>query len=318
MAPLPLPALELFAAHHGVATRHQLMELGVTKHDIRTLRKAGNLETVLHGVYRTPAAPYDELSKCAAVSARYPDSAIAGVTAGRIWGFRRLPSDRRIHLVTPPASQHTRRKWIVPYRTSAIHPDDIIERDDGIRVTSRARTAFDLSRVLSGLDLLSVIEQAMHDGRITDDTMRRVAVDWISPQRPWVLAFLACLDRRLDGGPSESHPEVLVGDALRRRGVHGLVRQLPIDLPEYGAARFDLAEPALRWAIEIDGFPTHRETAGRALDRSRDAAAQSIGWSTSRVTHEEFGTRLPATVERLMAERTAVAEAKRSHHTPRR
>ena len=127
------------------------------------------------------------------------------------------------------------------------------------------RTALDLARFVRPDDLLSIIEQAMHDGHLTVEEMMAVAVDFISPQRPWLTTYLDQLVRRAGGAPAESDPEVRIRAALLAAGISGLERQYPIDLPGYGRARFDLAVPSLRWAIEVDVHPAasrnrrHRE-----------------------------------------------------------
>jgi very-short-patch-repair endonuclease len=159
------------------------------------------------------------------------------------------------------------------------------------------------------------MEQAMNDGGLDVGDMWDVASEWSSPRRPWLDRFLRLLDQRLAGGAAESHPEVVLGEALRRGGVIGLVRQHRIDLPGYGRARFDLAIPHLRWAIEADLFPTHRETIGRWRDADRDEAALAIGWATTRVGPEEFGASFERTVEELVDEyhgRSAAARQLRS------
>lgn len=288
-----------FAAHHGIASVDDLRSCGLSAPAIKRLQSSGSLELVLHGAYRNPSVPFDELARCAAVCTAHPEVAIAGPTAGRLWGFRRMPRDHRIHVLAPPASHPTQRPWVAVYRTDAIHEEDVIERDDGIRLTSRARTALDLTRWLDPLSLRSVIEQAMSDGHLADDHMRRVAVDWLSPGRPWIRRYLEQLDRRVTGPAAESHPEVVLGEALAAAGVRGLVRQFEIDLPDYGRARFDLAVPELRWAIEVDVHPTHREAVGIASDHQRDVAADRLGWLVNRVTAREVGPSLAATVDRL-------------------
>jgi hypothetical protein len=204
-------------------------------------------------------------------------------------------------VLAPPASNPAIARWVVPYRTDARHDHDVIERDDGIRITTRARTAYDLARWLGPDDLLSVIEQAAHDGRLGDGDFLDVAADWLSPRRPWVRGFLQALDRRLPGGAAESHPEVRVADALGRAGVRGLVRQHRIELPGHGNVRFDLAIPELRWAIEVDLHPRHRETLGIASDERRDRAAATIGWMTTRVSDIQYEDRFNETIAELAA-----------------
>jgi len=293
-------ALAHFEAHHGIASISDLKSAGLSDYAVRNLVEMGSLELVLQGAYRLPAVPLDELGRCTAVCAAHPDVVISGPTAGRMWGFRRIPNDFRVHLLAPPTSQRTIASWVKPYRTNAFHSEDVVVRRDGIAVTSRQRTVLDLARMLDSTSLLSVIEQAMNDGRLSSDDMRRVAVDWLSPRRPWLRSYLMTLDRRLSGGAADSHYEVLLGDALKRAGIRGLARQYSIDLPGYGPARFDLAVPDLLWAIEIDVFPTHFETAGRESDEWRDRSARQLGWSVERVVKADFGSSLEDTIIRLL------------------
>ena len=299
MVTLSSHAHALLARQHGVASTQQLLDAGLSVRQLQRLQHDGGLELVLRGAYRTPSAPVTELSQCAAVCSARPDVAIAGPTAGRLWGFRRLPPDRRIHVLAPPASNPAIARWVVPYRTAARHAHDIIDRDDGIRITSRQRTALDLARWLGPDDLLSVIEQAAHDGRLTDNDFIDVVADWLSPQRPWARAFAQALERRLPGGPAESHPEVRVADALESAGVSGLVRQHHIDLPGHGEVRFDLAVPDLRWAIEVDLHPRHRESMGIASDARRDRASSAIGWTTTRITKTQYDERFSETIAEI-------------------
>ncbi len=300
MAVFTTESLEFLRTHHGVATSSELVACGLSESAIRSLREAGNLVAVVKGVWRIPAATLDEVARCAAVCAAHPELAISGPTAGRLWGLRRLPPDRRVHVIAPPASHPSVVPWLVPYRTAAIRPMDIIRRPDGIAVTSRARTALDLARCRSPIDLLSIIEQVMLDGHLSDDDLRAVAIDWMSRQRPWVRRFLELLDGRLRGGPAESHGETVLGDSLVAAGLVGLERQFRIDLPGYGPARFDLAVPAARLAIEVDLHPTHAETAGRRRDAARDAAAERLDWRVERVLDEHFGVDLVSTTQRLV------------------
>lgn len=288
MAHLNKAAHQLFASQHGVASVDQLVHAGHSLGGIKRLQSSGAIVKALRGAYRSPSTPITELSRCAAVCLARPGVAISGPTAGRLWGFRRMPRDNRIHILSSPASQPAVARWVIPYRTSARHDGDIAERPDGIRLTTPARTAFDLARHLNNTDLLSVIEQAMNDHGLSESDMRRVAIDWLSPQRAWARNYLHVLNTRLDGPAAESHPEVRFADALRKGGVRGLTRQFEISLPGFGAARFDLAIPHLKWAIEVDVHPTHEESAGRQSDARRDRAAEQLGWTTRRITREGY------------------------------
>lgn len=303
MAHLPDGVHALFAQQHGVVATTQLHQW-LDKAQIRSFEEGGSLVGYIRGVYRSPSWPIDELTKCAAVCLGRPYAAIAATTAGRLWNFRRLPHDLRVFVITPPGHKPVDAPWVVAYRTAAIRDDDIIQRDDGIRITSRARTALDLSRHVPPDDLLSIIEQAMHDGGLDESAMREVALDYRSPRRPWINTYLRQFGRRARGGPAESHPEVRVAVALEAAGVRGLDRQHRITLPGHGDARFDLAIPHMRWAIEIDVHPRHEETLGRFADRRRDDAALLVGWTTTRVCREDYYDAFDRTIAALVAEYT--------------
>ncbi len=300
MPHLTVSAHALLARQHGVITPAQLVAAGLRPSAIDRLVVVGALAPAVRGTYRSPSAPQGELSRCAALCLAHPDLVISGPTAGRHWGFRRLPVDWRIHAIAPPASHPCIEAWVQVYRTAAIHPRDVIELGDGRRVTSRPRTVLDLSRSESDLTIRSLIEQARNDGRHSIDEMIDVAFDWQSRRRPWLRRYLAQVAAGLPGGAAESHPELVVGERLVAGGVVGLRRQYRLTLPGRPNARFDLAVPSLRWAIEVDLFPTHREVDGAQRDRDRDAAAALLGWTTTRLGPEHFGTALDQTIADLV------------------
>lgn len=315
MVPLPAAVLAHLEAYHGVASYAQLTDLGVTAHTIRRLRRDGLLREILRGVYQLRGQPLTYVARCVAVCAAHPGHVIAGPAAGRLWEFRGLGRELRVNTISPPASRPTTARWVEVYRTAAINFErDVVHRSDGVVLTTRARTAMDLARWLDDGALLSVIEQAAHDGRLTVDELVAVGADWISPHRRWLTRYLRLVDGRLEGGAAESHPEVVVGDALVQAGLCGLVRQHRVVLPGFGPARFDLAVPSLQWAIEVDMFPTHAETAGRLSDRQRDDAAAAMGWVTTRLGPDRLGAALGATVADLLDTYQALSAGDASSH----
>ncbi|MEM8619898.1 MAG: type IV toxin-antitoxin system AbiEi family antitoxin domain-containing protein [Actinomycetota bacterium] len=296
------PAVHRLLAHqHGVISTEQLHAAGHPPRQVRRLREHGELIAVLRAAYRTPSVHLDELGRCAAVCLARPDLTIAGPTAGRMLGLRKLPADRRIHAIAPPHSQPAQAPWVVPYRTAAIHPHDVVRRDDAIRVTTPARTAFDLARWVRGDSLLSIIEHVIRDHHVTTEELYDTANAWLSPRRGWATRFLEQLARRVEGGAADSHAEVRTAIGLVRRGLTGLVRQHHIELPGYGPARFDLALVEQRTAIEIDVHPSHDEVLGRASDRRRDRAALTLGWTVLRISRSDYLQRFDARLDAVAA-----------------
>ncbi|MFK8022728.1 MAG: hypothetical protein AB8G26_02085 [Ilumatobacter sp.] len=302
MAHLTPAAHLLFAQQHGVASLSQLVDAGLPIRRIEHLERRGDIVSVVRGAYRSASVHLDEAGRCAALSLAHPHLVVAGPTAGRLWGFRRVGSDLRIHVLAPRNWRASSATWCSVFRTDALDRDDVVHRSDGIRVTTRRRTALDLSRHLTSDDhLLSVIEQAAADGGLRDGDLRAVAVDW-AHRRPWVRRFLSQLDRRLDGAAAESEPEIVVGEGLVRRGVRGLIRQHRLDLPSGRHVRFDLAVPDARFAVEVDVFPTHGDAVGRRRDAQRDRAVAGLDWTVRRISAQQYRSGREARLDAIASE----------------
>ena len=91
------------------------------------------------------------------------------------------------------------------------------------------------------------------------------------------------------GRPSaESHPEVVLGEALRARGIPIRPQFRDLDLADGSRVRLDMAVPEFRWGIEIDIHPDHLLLDGTTKDKRRDRKCHLIGWQVERVTEIDF------------------------------
>ncbi len=255
---------------------------------------------MLRGAYASPSVALTETSRMVAICLTRPQIAIAGPSAGRIHGLRKVGRDQRIHLLAPPGANPAVGRNVRTFHTRAFADADVEQRDDGLRVTTAERTSLDLARHLGEDALLSVIEQVMHRTGASDHQLRSMALPWL-PRRRWVRRFFDALDRRIIGPAAESDPEVVVGQMLDARSVVGLIRQFCVELPGYGPARFDLAVPEIRWALEVDVFPSHLETLGVESDQRRDEAALRIDWTVDRISRDNYEHELVASIDRAVA-----------------
>ena len=268
---------------HSVVTDDLMQSLGISISQRKLLVRDGFLERLLDGSYRFAGTPLDEIARCVAACARPSGLVICGPTAGRLSGLRRMGNDGMVYVIAPPASHPTVEPWLRPYRTSMLAPEHIICRDDGIRLTSPARTAVDLTRHLNRVDLRSVIDQMIHERQTTEDAMRTVAESLATPGRPWARRFLAELAQLPNKGIAESHWESRVVTALISRGIP-LEPQRWLDVPHWGPIRLDGCVEWMRWGVEVDVYPDHFTEEGVTKDAGRDVACDAIGWCVSRVT----------------------------------
>ncbi len=122
------------------AARHGRDDAAAVVHEHRSdpsgRGRSGSIVGFLRGVYRSPSWPIDELSRCAAVCVGRPYAAIAGPTAGRIYGVPATATGLARARPDATGSEASRRKWVAAYRTAAIQDQDVAQRPDGLRITS--------------------------------------------------------------------------------------------------------------------------------------------------------------------------------------
>ena len=98
--------------------------------------------------------------------------------------------------------------------------------------------------------------------------MRAWPVDWSSSPRA-------------ERGPEAERDAVRLLPAGR---ITGWTSNLPLDLPGFGRAVLDLAFPAHRVAVEIDGWAFHRDVDRFRRDGLRQNEVVIGGWRVIRVT----------------------------------
>jgi very-short-patch-repair endonuclease len=90
------------------------------------------------------------------------------------------------------------------------------------------------------------------------------------------------------GDRAASEPERRFIALLRRGGITGWRVNLEITLTNGREAILDIAFPALRFAIEVDGWAFHSEHDRFVRDRSRKRALVADGWTVVEVTWDDL------------------------------
>jgi very-short-patch-repair endonuclease len=100
--------------------------------------------------------------------------------------------------------------------------------------------------------------------------------------------------------PAGSGLELRVLKALEARGIH-LERQHPLRLANGTVIHPDGADPAIRWALEIDHVTWHGGRLDAQYDKTRDRLARLVGWQVDRVTDQELAENFDAVIDQLVA-----------------
>ncbi|MGZ4770546.1 MAG: hypothetical protein ACXVLX_17950 [Ilumatobacteraceae bacterium] len=288
-----------FRKHHGVVSRSQLVALGITRHALAAMISCGELTVVWEGVYRHALWPDTFLSRCGAICATDPSLVVTCGGAARTWGYRRCA-----HLDIHVSGTGTGLRFAggpVHHRCPVMPSDHVICRSDGIRVTSPARTIFDLAKHLRREDLESVIEQGLRLSLVDIPALYAVGSLLCRRGRPGSALFAAVLSSRPTWRrPADSHPEVELRTALSAVGVH-LEPQVSLTLRDGQTVHPDLGDPTVGFYIEIDDHEWHSGRLDATYDMQRDRKARLVGARIERVSTDEIRAMPPSLVSSLVA-----------------
>lgn len=276
-------ALASFRTHHGMSTGVMLAAAGLSRRARAAAVEDGVLEVLHERVLHIMSSPMTLEARCVALCLGYPQGFVTGSTAGKLLGLRRMPNSDVVQFCVPHGAHVGPFDGVRLRQSTKIEPAHIIRRGDGIRIASGARLAFDLAGELSALDHRSVVEQLLRDGRCTMATLGRMGATMAHPARAGSARFVATLLGR-SGRPADSHPELLLAERLRARGVPVEAQVHPLLVAGSRPIRLDLAVPSVKWGIEVDVHPDHLLLDGTTRDKRRDRASHRVGWQIERVT----------------------------------
>src|SRR4051794_22539171 len=141
---------------HGVVARSQLTEIGLGRGAIEHRVAVESLQPLHRGVYAVGhSALKREAWWLAAVLAAGPGAALSYRSAAEFWGLRQT-SRARIEVSAPGNRRSTERLEVHCVDMEA----DELTLEDGIRVTTPARTLLDLAAVVTPAQLEHAFDEA--------------------------------------------------------------------------------------------------------------------------------------------------------------
>jgi very-short-patch-repair endonuclease len=260
---------------HGVVSRTELLDAGVTPWEVRARLRSGALLLEYPGVYRVGhRAPSREARYLAAVKACGAGAALSGRAAAHLHGLvkGRPPPPEVI------ARTERRIEGILTQRSRTLDAQDVTESHK-IRVTAVPRTLVDLATVLPP----DALARACHEAGVIHST---------TPAN-----LEAVLKRRPRSPGAHALRRVLHGDVhvtlskLERRSLARL-KAAGLPLPETnrpaGGRRVDCRWAAQRLTVEVDGYRYHRSRHAWEQDRRREREARLRGDEFRRYTYGDI------------------------------
>lgn len=292
------PVNRWFAEHHGIASHSTLLDLGMPSSTIQSQVRSGRLERVLPGVYRSPHWPVTPEQMLAAACASSEWVIGAFTTAGKCWRFRDVRENGR-HLLVPHG--HTPDiEGFTMHRCRRIDAVDVVERPDGIRLTSPVRTLFDSADMIGFHATRSVMEQILHEQLATFGTIADTLTRLYHPHRPGSRILYEVIGSRPKWQRAlHSSLEERVLAEIERHHLPRPVSQCPVTLAPGEVIHVDFGWPDAKVGLEVDDPAWHTGVAERQRDAQRDRRAAVQGWIIVRVSRLDIDTGLQIAISEV-------------------
>ncbi|HET6951615.1 MAG TPA: type IV toxin-antitoxin system AbiEi family antitoxin domain-containing protein [Acidimicrobiales bacterium] len=307
--PLPSPdwrAAQVAARQHALITRAQAAAAGLSPAAIWRRARSGRWEVVAPDVYRVAGAPrtWEGRALAAVLSACDGDGTGAVLShraAAHLWGLDGFAAPGRVDVTVPRPRHPDRRPGLAVHRTRAWHLVDRRVRRL-IPVTGPARTLVDLCAVVDDAGALAALDEIRRRRLATWAELWEALVRHAVRGRPGIARCRRVLQRRWGRRVPDTTFARLFMALLDEAGLPEPVAEHVVALGP-GTVRVDLAYPALRIAVELDGKETHHTDRAFEDDRVRDNRLRLAGWTVLRYTWQRFTTEPAAIVAELRAAR---------------
>jgi very-short-patch-repair endonuclease len=268
---------------HGVVSRGQALEHGVTKSTLQRWVAQGRLVQVHAGVYRWPAAPATwRQALVAACLACGPGAIASHRSAAALWG---LGLDDDVVEVSVRRSQGPVPAGVVIHRSRDLVPAHTTLRNR-VPVTNPLRTIVDLGAVSARWEVEDALDRGLVARRFTVAAVEWMLHDVARPGRRGCGVLRTVLDERaLGAAPPDGLLEPKMARLLRTYGFPPAVFRYRVPGVR---AELDFAYPALRLGIEVDGYAVHGTPRAMTSDHERHRRLVAAGWSIVRFTWHDI------------------------------
>jgi very-short-patch-repair endonuclease len=295
-------ALDLAASQHGVIGRQQILDCGLTAHQLGRAVHADTLEPIHCAVFKARGS-----------AASWHQELMAAILAG---GTHAVASHRataalfeldgfRPNLVEVAISQEL-RVYRAPRGVKVhLHRTSVLDERDRTSVgciptMTPLRMLICLGAVVEPARLVHALDSAERRGLVHRDDLERRLAEIRQSGRNGVRALSRILERRerMKNLPWTVLERTLL-DALRAAGLPLPETQHPFARPGSRKAWLDFAWVLYKLAVEADGGVAHALPEQRRSDYSRDRDVQRKDWRILRFTYEEIMYETPKVVAEI-------------------
>lgn len=288
---------ELATRQHGVASRGQLLGLGLSGRTVDRWLAKGRLRAVHEGVFAVGSFALDQRGRWWAGVLAYAGGALLSHrSAAQIWGLGRQRG-ALVEVTAPCGRQGVERRprlWI--HRCRLIHPEEWTEQQ-GIAVTSVPRTLFDYAEI----EPFSRLEQAWEEAD-RRNLLQLGAVERVC-ERGRGRRALKPIRRLLAEARAAAEGRSPLEDRFQRflRAHRIPPGAANVEVLEH---EVDMLWPTARLIVELDSWEHHGHRAAFERDRARDPERLIAGYRAIRVTHrrlDQEADRVAAEIRSLLA-----------------
>ena len=267
---------------HGLVGRPQLLEMGVSAHEIATRIENGRLERLHPGVYYLDTATRTWRTELlAAVMAAGPEALASHRAAGLHWQLDGIYG--RVIEVTVPFNEEPDPEGAIVHRTRRANPGLEVDR---IPVTSPEKTLLDLASMLPERIMQKAARSTLRQKLATPEQLGRVIRLYggrgVRGTRKLRRVIAWAADDQ-SGSVAEIDLKHIVLDAP----VPTPIQQLRVRLLDGANAYPDLAWPDRMRIVEADGFEAHGTPEQLQNDLRRQNQLMELGWEIRRFTANE-------------------------------
>lgn len=267
--------------------------------------KSGLFRRVLRNVYADPSLAIDHQLRARAAALLMPaEAAIGGRSAAAWWGAPFSSATDPVLVVAPRGCPWDGPTGVRVHK-SGLGPRDVVVSDEGVRITTPRRTAWEVATLEPLMAAVALLDGMLFAGRTREDglTEADLVAEVVARRGQWRSARAAKLLPLVDGRAMSS-PESRVRVACHLGG-------LPHPVPQYAVCKggvvlgtVDLAWPEAKLAVEYEGA-YHFDELQIRKDDGRYEGMVAAGWRVIRLSSIDLRD-LDAVVERIRATLEAV------------